>query len=196
MIFPFENRAGHLIRYTKAFGTCIALLLFWSSVDAQSLAGLSTKWDDSFNEWIVYTTDAELVGEIVMRWPLRNDWSEWDYRIGELSGSIRIKWKDDPNLWELRGGSEIVTIRTVFQDDFRQWEVKTSGFTVDVKSKWANILEEWYVEGSRSGKFDMFTAWEGDLRDWVVEDQLDPAISIHVKLGLVFIPILYTTPKF
>lgn len=175
----------------------IFLLIFSPvlALNAQQLTGLSTKWDDSFSEWLIYTDDENLTGELVMRWPLQNDWSEWDYRLGEYSGSIRVKWKGDPNLWELRGGNELITIRSVFKDDFRQWEVKSSRLSIDIKSKWGNIFEEWVARKESYGQLEMFTAWEGDLRDWVVEDQLNTDISLHFKLAMSFIPVLYAVPK-
>lgn len=172
------------------------LVLVSLAVPAQELVGFSTKWDDSFSEWLIYTTDEDLVGEMTMRWYIRNDWSEWDYRIGETVGSIRMKWKDDMNLWELRGDNEIITIRTIYKDEWRQWEIKSSEYSFDVESKYGNILEEWVMQTRDLGNFEMFTAWEGDVRDWVIEEDLDPDVSIHAKIAAAFIPILYVTPKY
>ncbi len=174
---------------------CFILLLTNIGL-AQELVGFSTRNDDSFSEWLIYTSDEDIEGELTMRWRIRNDWSEWGYRLGEEVGSIKVKWKDDANLWELRADNSIVTIRTVHKDDWRQWEVRTSDHTLDVESKYGNILEEWSIRRSDLGTFEMFTSWEGDLRDWVIEDQLAEELSIHTKIALAFIPILYSTPKF
>ena len=164
---------------------------------SQYLAGLATRWDNSFSEWTIYVQEDEnLQGEITMRWPQKGDWSEWDYRMGDLSGAIKVKWKEDANLWEVRGDNQIVTIKTVFRDDWKQWEVKSGDLRLDVKSKWSNILEEWSASSDRWGQIQMFTAWEGDLRDWVIEDQLVEEVSLPVKIALVFIPVFYSTPKF
>ncbi len=168
-----------------------------TAVWAQNLAGLSTRWDDSFTEWIIYLAEEEdLQGEITMRWPMKGDWTEWDYRLGDLSGAIKVKWKDNPNLWEVRGDNEIVTIQTVWRDDWRQWEVKSGDIRIDVKSRWANILEEWSAQHDEWGKVQMYTSWEGDLRDWVIEDDLNQELSLPVKIAIVFIPVFYSTPKF
>ncbi len=166
------------------------------TAQGQRLAGLSTQWDDSFSAWYLYADGEEQVGEITMRWPQRGDWSEWDYRLGDRSGAIKVKWKGDANLWELRGDNEIVTIRTVWKDEWRQWEVKSGDLRFDVKSRWSNILEEWSAEDRRFGDLQMYTAWEGDLRDWVIEDNLSEEVSVPMKIALVFIPVVYSTPKF
>ena len=180
---------------------CGMFLSLWitspSAIIAQTqLIGFATEWDDSFSEWLVYTADGQPVGEIDMRWHLRNDWSEWDYRIGEHSGSITVKWKNDFNLWELRGGNQLITIRTVFRDEWRQWEISSGDLKLDMQSRYANVLEEWEVASDRVGDFRMFTAYEGDLRDWIIEDRLDLSVPLEMKLAMAFIPILYSTPKY
>ncbi len=176
----------------------IVLLFLCGSLNtqAQFLAGLSTRWDDSFAEWVIYTEDETLEGEITMKWPLRGDWSQWNFRLGELSGTIQQKRKDDPNLWELRSDNEVITIKTVWRDDWRQWEVKNGALRLDVKSKWANILEEWSAEHTQMGAVQIYTSWEGDLRDWVVEDDFGEQVSLPTKIALAFIPVFYSTPKF
>ncbi len=171
-------------------------LFLTSSLAAQHLAGLSTRWDDSFTEWNIVLEEEVQEGEIIMRWAQRNDWSEWDFRVGELSGAIKVKWKGDANLWELRADNEIVTIKTVWKDDFRQWEVKSGNIGFDVESRWSNILEEWSASDKRFGNLIMYTNWEGDLRDWIIEDNLNEQISMPMKIALVFIPVIYSTPKF
>ncbi|NND33893.1 MAG: hypothetical protein HKN76_14990 [Saprospiraceae bacterium] len=165
-----------------------------SCVQAQILVGLSTKWDDSFSEWLIYEENQE--GEITMKWPLKGDWSSWNFRLGELSGTIQVKWKGDANLWELRADNEIVTIRTIWKDDWRQWEVANGDIKLDVKSKWGNIFEEWLAVDDRYGSMKIYTSWEGDLRDWVVEDMFDPEVSLPTKIAMAFIPVFYSTPKF
>ena len=33
----------------------------------------------------------------------------------------------------------------------------------------------------------MYTAWEGDLRDWLIVDELDETISLEMKMMMVFL---------
>ena len=189
-LHPFDLLNGMRIFFLLLF------LGFCHAGFSQELVGLSTRWDDSFSEWVVYTHGGDVEGEITMKWPMKGDWSEWNFRIGELSGTIEVKWKNDPNLWEVRANNEIITIRSVWKDDWRQWEVKNGDIRLDVKSRWANILEEWTAADDRYGSMHIFTSWEGDLRDWVVEDQLTEQISLPTKIALTFIPVFYSTPKF
>lgn len=201
---PFEPIPALFTNDLIKYGICqirqyllIGLMLLLPSILlGQKLAGLSTRWDDSFSEWVIFSEVEGFEGDITMRWPMRGDWTMWDFRMGELSGEIKTKWNNDANLWELRADNEIITIRTVWQNDWRQWEVKNGDLQIDIKSRWGNILEEWYCEDKRYGELKMYTAWEGDLRDWVIIDDLIEEISLPTRIAMVFIPVFYATPKF
>ncbi len=172
----------------------VFFILFLANVpiQAQVLTGISTKWSDSFREWVIYSEDEE--GELRMRWMLDNDWSEWEYRIGEETGTIKVKWRDTPNEWELRGGSEIVIMRTRWTNDPREWRIENRQNFI-IKSRYGNIRDEWQIEDDRYGNFEMITSWEGDPRDWAITDELDESVSIHTKMALVFTVIFNSVPK-
>ncbi len=159
------------------------------------LYGISARWDDSFKEWIIYTTDEEEEGELSLRWAMRDNWKEWDYRLEEESGSIKMKWDNDPSLWELRGSGEIITMRTKWRGDFTEWRISDGTTNFTLKSKYRTTLEEWKIEDDDYGKFEMYTTYENDVRDWEVIDGLDEDISFSLKMAMVFIVTYHTTPK-
>ena len=49
---------------------------------------MESKWSDDFREWTIFTDDEEEEGELTMRWQQQMDWTQWDYRLGEETGSI------------------------------------------------------------------------------------------------------------
>lgn len=159
------------------------------------LYGIGTSWDDSYKEWILYTADEEVEGELSLRWAANNDWSEWDYRIDEESGSIKQKWHNDPSQWELRGGNEIITIKTKWSNDITEWRISTGSINLTLKSKYRNQLEEWELTTKTYGKFEMYTTYENDPRDWEIIDELDEEISLPMKLALMFVVMYNSTPK-
>ncbi|MGK0387422.1 MAG: hypothetical protein ACI94Y_000148 [Maribacter sp.] len=175
----------------------ISILFFViiSSYAQIELYGISTAWDDSYKEWVIYTTDEEQEGEIELRWASKDDWSEWDYRLDEESGSIKQKWNNDPSQWELRGGNEIITMRTKWSNDFTEWRISAGGETFTLKSKYRNQLEEWELQGDTYGKFEMYTTYENDPRDWEIIDELDEEVSFHIKMAMLFIVMYHGTPK-
>ena len=171
------------------------LLLFPLFCSAQYINGIGTRWSDAFTEWIIYTEDEDLEGDITLRWQLKGDWSEWDYRLGEESGSIKMKWKDNPSQWELRGGNEVITIFMVWPNDIREWRLTDNTTTLTLKTRWGNNLNEWQLKDDKRGRFDIFANWENDPREWNVWDDLDEDISIHMKIALLFIATFHSSPK-
>lgn len=184
---------------------------FTASIMAQTpaMTTISCRWQDSFVEWDIYSTPRqhdleegeeaaeELYGELKLRWlNVRDEWSEWDYELGGQRGTIRQKWKDDPQQWELRSYTgTVITMRTAWNNDFKEWRVSDNSVTLNIKSKWTNQLDEWQVQDSNYGNFYLYTLRSRDPRDWAIEDNLDPAISEEMKLAMVFLVIFHSTPK-
>ena len=159
------------------------------------LTGVGTKWSDEFREWTIYTDDEEVEGDLIMRWQMKNDWTEWDYRIDEEIGSIRMKWKDDPSQWEIRGNGEIITARMLWKNDVREWRITNNTKSITLKSKWGNNLNEWLLKEDKYGYFEIYTEWENDPREWVIVDELDEDISLPMKMAFIFIAIYHSSPK-
>ncbi len=177
--------------------TQVFVLLSFVALQAQeAYFGISSREDDSFADWIVFTDVEDEEGEITRRWRFGDDWSEWDYNIGEYSGTIKMKWKDDPSQWEVRGDGDIVNIRTKWRGDYSEWRLSDGTHTLTLISKYRNVNEEWFVREKTYGKFQMYTLYEGDRRDWEVIDELDENVSFAMRTALVFIVMYHGTPKF
>ena len=169
--------------------------LSWHGIAQVELFGIGTKWDDSFKEWNVYTADEEIDGELSLRWLNKNDWKEWDYRLEDESGSIKMKFFNDPSKWEVRGGGEIITMQTKWKGDFTEWRISDGTINLTLKSKYKTNLEEWELQEDKYGAFEMYTTYENDIRDWEIIDELNEEISIHLKMALLFIVSFNSTPK-
>ncbi|MFN4079575.1 MAG: hypothetical protein ACK4NS_01640 [Saprospiraceae bacterium] len=169
---------------------------------SQDLSGLSARWSDSFVEWDLYGFDGEdaqeeRIGHLQLRWlNLKDDFSEWEYQCGSQRGSIRLKWKDDPNNWELRTfDNETITMRTLFNGDLRQWRVTNNDYSLELRSKWQNQLDEWLVEDRARGIFYIYTARERDPRDWLIDDRLSDEVSPAMRMALAFLAVFHGSPK-
>lgn len=170
--------------------------LFPVLLSAQILSGAATEWSDSFREWNLYTLEEEQEGELRLRWNTGDDWSEWNYNLGDHYGGIKIKWRNDPNEWEIRGENVIVTARTLWSDNPREWRISgPNGRQFTLKCKYGNQVDEWLISDERYGYFGMYTSWEGDPRDWVVVDELYEEVTFPEKMAMVFIVLYHSTPK-
>jgi hypothetical protein len=187
-----------------------------SSLQAQTITSVSTRWSDSFVEWEVYAVmppdtirsdageeeeteapEEELYGEFKLRWlNVRDDFSEWDYEIGDERGTIRQKWKDDISQWELRSyEGNVVTMRTMWSNDLTEWRVTDNSITLNLKSKWKNQFDEWLVDDPARGVFYLYTYLERDPRDWAIEDALNEEVSQSMKMAMIFLTVFCGSPK-
>lgn len=196
----------------------LALLLLCIGIGApavaQRLSGISSRWSDSFVEWDLYAfapdsvqvsengedgdaPEEVAVGALQLRWlNVRDDWTEWEYAIGEERGTIRMKWKDDPSQWELRTYSgDVISMRTAWRGDFSEWRVTDNTISLTLKSRWTSQLDEWLVQEKANGNFYMYTLVEGDPRDWAIEDGLDEAVSQPMKMALIFLAVFHASPR-
>lgn len=161
----------------------------------QDIIGVGTRWNDSFREWDVHTTQESRTGSLQLRWKLDDDWSQWTFRLGDTTAQIRLKWKDDPNLWEIRCLGETVTARTIWSNDFRQWRITDGTHSIHWQSRYGNVRDEWIIRGDDSGTFTVYTYWEGDPREWVVMDELKEDTPYAMRLAMIFIAIFNSIPK-
>ncbi len=183
----------------------ITTLLFWSiSLSAQQwLTGIETAWTDSFVEWRLYTEsesdeeaeELEASGELELRWKNQDNWTEWDFEIGEERGQIAQVSRNRPNQWEVRSDGGLVTIRPRWPNDFTEWKITASNTSFVFKSKWRNNLDEWILVDDRYGHFSLQTTWERDPRQWNIYDELEEEFPLNVKMAMVFIATFYSSPK-
>lgn len=175
--------------------TLLATLFSAGTLPAQALTGAATRWNDSFAEWLLYATDEEEEGELRHRWPMQDNWTEWQYRLGESTGTIKLKWREDLNEWEARGDNQIATARTVWRGNFREWRIADGNHTLTLYSRYGNIWDEWTIRNSSAGHFEMYTSFEGDPRDWMIVDELDESVPLVMKLLMVHVVLFQSTPK-
>lgn len=174
----------------------LSLVLLPILLKAQFLTDASARFDDSFAEWLFYIEGEEDPGELKIRWQMpADDWTQWDYRIGEIFGRIEMKWKGKPDEWEVRGNNRIVTARTVWVNDFREWRILDGDRRLTIKTKWANLWDEWEIRDTRYGNFYMYTNFERDPRDWVIIDEMDREVSFEAKMMMMFIALFNSAPR-
>ena len=139
----------------------------------------------------------EFAGFMRLRWVHKEDWKDWEYEFGSERGSIRQKWDNDPTQWELRNyNGDIVTMRQLWPNDQSQWTVTDNEHSFTFRSKWANMGDEWITSGSdQYGSFYLYTLFEGDPRDWAIDDKLIEEISPGIRMAFVFLATFVTSPK-
>lgn len=165
------------------------------SLSAQSLTTAATRYSNAFDDWIITTFNDDIEGTLQRRWKTTDDWTAWDYRLGEHIGQIKLKWNNNPNEWEIRGDNQIITARTVYNNDLRQWRLSDGQISLTIASRYGNILEDWEIKEEKLGYFGIYTQWEGDPREWKIVDELSREVSIPMKMAMTFLVLFHSTPK-
>ena len=184
-----------MIRRYLQILVALSAMLLPSVLPAQDVVGAYTRYSDSFREWIIRTYDEQRYGTLEMRWKINNDWSVWDFRMGDTIAEIRLKWKDDPNLWEIRCLDEIVTARTLWNNGFFEWRLDDGTDRLVWQSRYGNVWDEWIVRDTDRGEFSVYTYWQRDPREWVVYDNLDEDVSYAMRISMIFLALFHSTPR-
>lgn len=164
-------------------------------LQGQSPDGVVTRWTDSFREWVLLEEGQE-VGSMELRWMDNRDWTHYQIGLNGLYGQAKLKWPNRNDEWELNLGQEVVTIRAVFSGDPTEWRIIGTELQITFKARFPNRPEEWQVRNNSYGQFNVFTTYQGDPRDWTIDDQLtDVRISEAMRLAMVFIALVNSTPK-
>lgn len=183
----------------------ILIFLFIQPASAQVITSISTQYSDSFVAWDLFALDtlngAEppeeiAVGILQLRWlEVKEDWTEWDFEVGNRKGTIRLKWKNDPSEWELRTfDGKIVTMKTIWKGNLTQWRITDNSSTYTYRSRYTNDLSSWNCNSSY-GTFDMEVWNSSDPRDWQILDQMSESVDLSIKMAMVFLTTYYSSPK-
>lgn len=181
-----------MVRYLLSLSLLLSLSVIGTS---QKLTGISTRYSDSFREWILFTENEGREGELTLRWPEPELWGAWEYRLQEQFGRLRHKWPGRLDAWEAQGEGVTVNARTLWRDDPREWRVDGPFLRTNWKSVYGNVSDEWQTGERSPGYFAMYTSYEGDPRDWIIVDEFAPEVTFTEKMMLVLLTLYHSTPK-
>lgn len=160
------------------------------------LMGISARYDDSIVEWLIFNDEEDTEGELEMRWATQNDLTKWNYDIGDNSGRIETKWRDDLSEWQVSGDDGvIITMRPRWPRDFSEWRITDNNKVIHLKTRYANVGDEWIIDSEEYGWFSIYTEYRGDPRDWIIIDEMDEDISMTMKMAMTFIAVFNSFPK-
>ncbi len=188
-------RQKHIKGMRRCILTGIVAVLIMHTGDAQKIIGVGTRFNNSFREWIITTEDEDIRGELRMRWTFQDDWSAWDWRVGDIAATIEQKWADDPNLWVIRCEGVTVNAKTAWSGEFKRWKLNDGNAQINWESKYTNRKEDWEINASGDSPFMMHTYWEGDPREWVVIDEMPSDVSTAMKVAMIFLTLHFSTPR-
>ncbi|MBK8954947.1 MAG: hypothetical protein IPM34_05240 [Saprospiraceae bacterium] len=110
-------------------------LFILNDLHSQSIQYFQTANPGDFRSWVFLDRDESFLGNLNARWPFERRLDEWDLRIGEWSGSVKLRWSNRPDEWEIRLHNEFLTAQPTWNKQFDSWRLqygdKTYSFTLD-----------------------------------------------------------------
>ncbi|HMG13922.1 MAG TPA: hypothetical protein VK590_00675 [Saprospiraceae bacterium] len=164
-----------------------AICIYAYNLQGQHLVGMSTRYDTDVSEWVIYPEDEKLPEcTIRARWTLPDNPGEWDFRMGDISGVIRLKWKDKMDEWEIIGDNINTRLKMVWPGDPREWRVETSDKEFVIHTKYNIPIGDWELKSKGDSLFGIYPAYQNDIRDWIIQDNLPNDLHITTRIGLCF----------
>ncbi len=175
----------------KYFVFIFIVFLNIPNLTGQHLVGMSTRYDSDVSEWVLYPEDDKLPEcTIRARWAVPENPGEWDFRMGELSGVIRQKWKGKMDEWEIIGDNNNTRLKMVWPGDPREWRIESGDKEYTIHTKFNIPLGDWELKSKADSPFVIYPAYQNDLRDWLIQDNLPEDLHITTRLGLCFAVII------
>ncbi len=160
---------------------------------AQDISILRTFFANDFRDWQFYDFKEREIGTLRARWGLTNDYSQWDIRIGESSGSIVLRWQDRPDEWEIRLDNQFISAAPTWPGQIDSWRI-----TKENKTYYFNLIHDpegfqWVLEEDSNSLCYIYNVYYDDPREWEVkrEQKIEQSLLITV----FFLASYYTTPK-
>jgi len=161
-----------------------------------ALYSMNTEWDDKLTQWEIKTMDEEVNGSLSMVWEALNRIDEWVFDFEGVHGRIKMNKLGNKEQWELRIGNDVVAIRQLWPNDFSEWRITDNTTLIDFTSPNRRDAFFWSLKDEdRYGKFQVYTEYEGDPRDWIIIDELPEDFNFALKMAMVFTPIIPLLPR-
>ncbi len=158
---------------------------------------MGSVYDDSLHEWFIDAANANdsiVESNIRLKWPLRNDINEWVIDFGDKYYSVKMRWQSFPIQWEINGGENVVTMRQKWRGDPNVWIINYGDYNVSWQTLYPNMFQDWFFEFDENTFFEMWMRYEGDVRDWDINDKA-ANIPDEVKIAAIFTTVYLTIPK-
>jgi len=112
--------------YPVSKAISIGVLFLCTSLGfSQDIQFMRSYYADDFRDWIFFDSEDHEIGSMRARFQLKEDYSQWDFRVGELSGFILQRWNGKANEWEIRSGNTFITVTATWPGQFDSWRIST-----------------------------------------------------------------------
>ncbi len=169
---------------------------FVQSSTAQDITLLRSFYANDFRDWLFLDKQENELGTLRTRWQMTRDYSQWDIRLGELSGSILLRWQDRPNEWEIRINDDFCTASSTWPGQLDSWRINFHD-----KTYYLNRIQDpegfqWALEQDQYVLAYIYNVYYDDPREWEFHrEQSNEKIDNTLTVTALFLASYYSSPK-
>lgn len=163
--------------------------LFGNLIFSQQIFFASATQDYSLREWTLYDSTEAAIGDF-QAVNLPNDaFQSWNLRIGEKSGYIKLRWKENPEQYDLLFDNKRISFSTIWPKQIDRWKLSTDSHLYELSFQ---IDEDGYKATLINSKNEPILILNNefvmDPRDWIFTyTSLD--CSDELSIATVFLVI-------
>ncbi|MEO6189577.1 MAG: hypothetical protein ABIO44_03550 [Saprospiraceae bacterium] len=171
----------------------ILILLLWlNSIHSQRIFFVSSRSDFSLYEWALSDSLDEEIGSLDFARLPNDAFNTWNIRIGEISGFLKLRWKENPHEWDLRLGNDLISIKPVWPNQFDQWNMTLDGHNLNLSLRRDKEGLQWIVStNSRETVLEIINDVVNDPRDWSLY-YYKPLENNSMSVAALFIAATYS----
>lgn len=155
---------------------------------------VASEYDDSAVSWYLYAEDDdynEIQSSVRAKWPLKNTWTEWQFDHLDYYWDMYLRYQTNPQHWFLDTYNTKISIKQKWRNDLTEWTISYDKHRLKWTTEYGRDVSYWYFEDKELGFMQMWTTYDGDARDWEVEDEA-PDVPDEVKMAMILITIIVT----
>lgn len=174
----------------------ICFILFYtpSSFTQSTFYAVGSEYDDSAVSWNLFAIDEddnEFQSNISAKWPLKSSWTEWQFDHLQYYWDMYLRYQTNPQHWFMDTYNTKISIKQKWRNDLTEWIITYNNQKLKWTTEYGRDVSQWYFEDKQLGFMQMWTTYEGDARDWDIDDQA-PNVPDEVKMAMILITIIVT----
>ena len=167
----------------SVLGSLLFILGTFSNIQlaAQDIHFMRSYYADDFRDWIFFDADDQEIGSLRARFQLKEDYSQWDFRLGEFSGFILQRWNGRANEWEIRSGNTFITVTATWPGQFDSWRITSKDQVYYLIRDRDPQDFTWQLSLDQKTICRIYNLYFRDPRDWEIEkfaEKIDPALEM------------------
>lgn len=175
-------------KMTICHSSIIGLLLFFSQVlIAQDVIALRMMFDHDPTQWEVLAETEEDDGRLETFDQIDGRKMFWNYELYSAAGRIWNLFPGQYDNWRLQGDTISISMQTVFQGRWPEWRLSDGDITLTLRAAHLSNPFYWTMDHPTHGKWEMYSYYEQDARDWEIIDELSETVPVEMKIAACFI---------